>query len=388
MPEDLIKFAWSAPMRDLASQVGLSDVGLKKLLNSYDIVSPPQGHWNKVIAGKPVTSPPKPQERRPGEHGRIRIDQRFAKVVPVAAPLPSTGPFASKHVPEDLAELRSRELQAIGTATVPKSLDRPHKSLRGLLAKEAKRKEKAVQSRWDWNPCQFDSPVAKRKLRLMNAIFLTLAKRGHDGDFYEREGEIESWAVVGNTRVGFDIVVSGSEKHSRHRGGGQNISALPLGTPLTLLMKPSSASEKAEKWVDDDNGKLESKIAQIVASLITEGESSFRRGLREAEERIEAARIASEKRRQEKLIALNRQRVEDLHKSAELLRQARDIRLVVAEVRAALAPRFSANPEELRTWEAWALTEADKIDPVLTGQVHTHIREPTLPPSDDEAFRW
>jgi len=31
-PDDLIAFAWSAPMRELAAKVGLSDVGLRKLL--------------------------------------------------------------------------------------------------------------------------------------------------------------------------------------------------------------------------------------------------------------------------------------------------------------------------------------------------------------------
>ena len=30
-PDDLRAFAWSAPMRNLAAQVGMSDVGLKKL---------------------------------------------------------------------------------------------------------------------------------------------------------------------------------------------------------------------------------------------------------------------------------------------------------------------------------------------------------------------
>jgi len=50
----LVAFAWSAPMRDLAAKVGLSDVGLKKLLRAHGIITPPQGYWNKIKAGKPV----------------------------------------------------------------------------------------------------------------------------------------------------------------------------------------------------------------------------------------------------------------------------------------------------------------------------------------------
>ncbi len=45
--DDLIGFAWSAPMRELAAQIGLSDVGLKKLLKSH-------GVWHASLALLPV----------------------------------------------------------------------------------------------------------------------------------------------------------------------------------------------------------------------------------------------------------------------------------------------------------------------------------------------
>src|SRR5437764_9006296 len=86
-------------------EAGLSDVGLKKLLKSHGVITPPQGHWNKVHAGKPVPKCPKVPMRRPGETGRIHVDHRFANVLTVAEPIPSSGPFASAAVPEDLDEL-------------------------------------------------------------------------------------------------------------------------------------------------------------------------------------------------------------------------------------------------------------------------------------------
>ena len=43
LPGDVRAFAWSAPMRDLAAKLELSDVGLKKILTSYGIPTPPQG---------------------------------------------------------------------------------------------------------------------------------------------------------------------------------------------------------------------------------------------------------------------------------------------------------------------------------------------------------
>lgn len=124
LPDDLIAFAWSAPMRDLAAKIGLSDVGLKKMLRSHGVITPPQGYWNKIHAGKPVSKRPKAAARRPGETGRIRLDQRFASVVASTAPLPSSGPFATPAVPEDPDELYAQELKAIGRVAVPRKLER------------------------------------------------------------------------------------------------------------------------------------------------------------------------------------------------------------------------------------------------------------------------
>jgi len=49
----------------------MSAVGLRKLLSGYGVGPPPQGYWNKVRAGKPVPSPPKPEPRHPGQTGRL-----------------------------------------------------------------------------------------------------------------------------------------------------------------------------------------------------------------------------------------------------------------------------------------------------------------------------
>ena len=147
LPDDLIKFAWSEPMRDLAAKIGMSDVGLRKLFVSMDIVPPPQGYWNKLRAGKPVPEMRRTQPRKPGTTGRLIIDRRFEPFVPQAQPLSSAGPFATALVPEDLEELRRMELKAVGKATTPRSLEGAHRGLRDVLAKEEKRRAKSAESR-------------------------------------------------------------------------------------------------------------------------------------------------------------------------------------------------------------------------------------------------
>jgi hypothetical protein len=154
LPDDLIAFDWSAPMRDLAAKLDLSDVGLKKLLTRCGVASPPQGYKNKIRAGKRVPALPKAPPRRPGELGRATVDARFKKVLSIAAPLASNGPFASALIPEELDELLAQELKAIGKASVPQTLDRPHKGLVQLLRQEQRRRDKNAEREWT-----FDEPT-------------------------------------------------------------------------------------------------------------------------------------------------------------------------------------------------------------------------------------
>lgn len=46
LPDDVIAFAWSAPMRELGTKIGISDVALQKLFASLGVTPPPQGPWS------------------------------------------------------------------------------------------------------------------------------------------------------------------------------------------------------------------------------------------------------------------------------------------------------------------------------------------------------
>ena len=54
--KQLYELIWCKPMRDAAAEIGISDVGLKKVCDRHRVPVPPQGYWNKVHAGQ---SPPK-----------------------------------------------------------------------------------------------------------------------------------------------------------------------------------------------------------------------------------------------------------------------------------------------------------------------------------------
>ncbi len=48
----LYDLIWSKPMREAAAELGISDVGLRKVCLRHRVPVPPQGHWNKVHAGQ------------------------------------------------------------------------------------------------------------------------------------------------------------------------------------------------------------------------------------------------------------------------------------------------------------------------------------------------
>ena len=391
LPEDLIAFAWSAPMRDLAQKFGTSDVALRKLLKKYGVVTPPQGHWNRVHAGRTVPGPPKPQPRRPGETGRLCIDHRFEQFVAKANPMPSSGPFASKEVPEDLDDLRARETKLLGKVSVPKTLETHHPALADILRKEQRRREKVAEYRWYGEGPQFDNPVDLRQLRLLNGLFLALAKRGHTASVYvnDRPRQFRPSACIGDTSLSLEIGILG--KHATVWRAGERIADpnLPASTPLFLRCSGADGCS----WQDEAGSRLESRIGEIAVALIVAGEAAFRRRLKEAEirdeeERIERlcrqveARWERERKRLEHIRKQNEQRIADLRMSGELLRQSQDLRALVVAVRLAMQQRADVTTQSLAAWEEWALGEADKLDPIMSGQIMSHLYPP-VPPAEE-----
>lgn len=208
----------------------------------------------------------------------------------------------------------------------------------------------------------------------LNAIFMALSKQGHSGSACEREGQIEATAVVGDTRVGLSFNITGQHRTIRENGRDRPAPDLPASTPLALIIDTDADAKVRAKWEDAKDGTIEAKLAEIVASIIAAGEANFRRGLKRAEEWAEQTRRWQDQRRREAIEKRNAERLQHLRDSGYLLRQARDLRTLIARVRdAATVGSVAVDPERLAEWERWANAEADRLDPVLSGQIMTHL---------------
>lgn len=58
--EDRYHHFWATPMRTLAKESGLSDVGLSKACRHHAVLTPPPGYWTQLQRGKAAKRPPLP----------------------------------------------------------------------------------------------------------------------------------------------------------------------------------------------------------------------------------------------------------------------------------------------------------------------------------------
>ena len=386
LPEDVIAFAWSAPMRDLAARVDISDVGLKKLLRSQGIPTPPQGHWNRVHARRKVDEPPCPMPRGPGGNGRTTLDSRFRDHVPVTGPLSEEGPFATIRVPEHLSDLRRQEIAAFGRVVVPKDLSRPSPGLARLLKSEAARRDKMASSRWQWDEPRFDTPLGRRQLHILNGLFRALERRGHKCDAWEDNHELRGRCTIGDETLSLRFGILGRHSTELRSGYHRPARDLPSTTAITLGLDRTLREPLTTSWTDVADSPIEKRLGEVCADLVVAAEASFRQSLVEARERQEERLRWEEERRQTRLRELSGKRMADLERSGDLLRRAEEIRALVSRVESAMlkGSLLDVTSERISGWKSWALDQADRIDPVLSGQVMDHLHVAEL---DDDDFQ-
>lgn len=372
--EQLYELVWSAPMTQLAAELKMTGSGLAQALRANGIPLPERGYWNKLQAGKPARRIPLPP-RSAGQDALLPLHGTLAERFrsEPAEPENPDGPFATAAVPENLEQLRLDTLKQVGKLTVPPNLERPHRALHALLRQDERRREKIAAARfsnWERAP-EFDTPDQLRKLRIANALMLTLARLGHGCQLWGSEPAPSFCARVGDHEVIVRIHRRG-EKLDRFRNHGAPVLP-PSKSPLQIELLGRLPDGFERSWQDGEE-KLERHLAKVAAAIVAAGEARYRLSLAERLEHIACMNAWREERRQEALAKGNQERLAALHRSAELLRTANDLRTLIAGVRAAVVNgRRDLGPSALSEWEAWAAAEADRIDPVVSGQVDEHL---------------
>lgn len=368
----LYDLVWAAPVRSVAEDFGVSDVWIKKCCVRASVPVPERGYWAKLKAGKPVVKAKLPP-RAPGMPDTVQVGSssgRAWQYDPAAELLEADPPPPT--FPEPLDDVRLRAASRLGKVARCRDLVAALPPIQKLLQADDKLRAKQREASWmaSWYEPKFSSAFEQRRLRVLNAIAIGLARVGCRLEIRDKSARDLS-AVIGEQRLSFSLDHPGARPN---RNGEFETRKEPRG-PLVLELKPRWPAEGASgDWTDGEAVKLEDQLTEIVLSMVVAGEAEFRSSAlswheylirRRRENEIEAARLRAEaqERERKRLVQEAKERRERLFAQGAAWRNAQDIRsMVAALVEAGHGPL-------LEEWTQWALAEADILDPVRNGEL-------------------
>ena len=288
-------------------------------------------------------------------------------------PVPPPPSFA-----EPITEVRDRVRTLVGKVSIPKTFNKIHPLISRLLEEDERRREKQRTSSYafSWDAPLFDAPFERRRLRIMNNLFLAVANAGAKPSIRGREAQ-ELGITIGEQHVSFAL----NRVSERGRRTRAEVSPEKPGVEkLNLHIKTSLGSDHVRiAWQDGDAGPIERQLQDIAVELVVYGEIQYRESCElhhqwritrraQLEEEIRQRQKEAERQERARKIKLEKARIDRLLREASALRQANEIRAYVDAVRSANAISRDPVPQvELDIWVAWALAQANRIDPIATG---------------------
>ncbi|MBQ5942680.1 hypothetical protein [Massilia sp. AB1] len=378
----LYELVWSEPRTRLAKRLRISDVGLAKACAKAGIPMPPRGYWARLASSKRVVKTSLPP-RALGQSDSVQIGSPNYR--------PLTGEEALTLPPEPVFDepveaVRIRAEVLLAHHKVPKRLYNPHRLIKALLDEDEARQRALETDRFALRKPQFDSPSALRRIRIVNALFLAMEHAGSTSSVSSADLHNVMFQV-GDTCI--KVEIQSSRRTARAKIG----SAPPRDERMTLKATgwPHITGVPCE-WADSETQSLETRIVEIARDLLVMGELTYRTAVHEQHEwrikrkheleaEIREAHSRIEQEENERRLRQEQKQQEWLLAQATNRRQADEIRALIH----ALDTKHRGSPEVLcdeafRNWRAWALTQAESLDPCLLP-----LAALITPPKDDAA---
>jgi hypothetical protein len=372
--QELYDLVWSRPGRDIARELGISDVGLSKMCRRAHVPRPGLGYWAKKAAGKPTLKPALPQ-RGLGEADEVQLGGRAYWMARETDEEILSAPIAPPpSFPEKLAEVSARAKSLVGKVRIPANLTNRHPLIDIQLQEDERRREKQRASSYplSWEAPRFDSPSGRRKLRILNALFLSFSRCGCRPSLHVRE-ELAAGVQVGGQRISFTLE-SRTPKIQR-RSQTQERSTTQRETLKLAIAWWQSPPDIQLSW-EDGTESLESQVTSIAVGILVAGEWSYRSSVqrhfewrierkKRLEDEIRRAREEAERLERERQLRIEKDRRDRLVAEVRAWNLAADIRRYVQAVQARQDVHAdSSGPSQGREWVAWALAEANRLDPL------------------------
>jgi hypothetical protein len=381
--QELYDLVWSTAMRLLAPRFGLSDVGLAKICEHWNIPRPPRGYWAKKAHGHKVQQAKLPPIK---EGNPVVLRNR-----PGASPVREAG---STDAPKPQTERQRRQVEenkAENRIAVATDLTDPHplvarteRSLRSATPNEVGLARPKAQRCLDVtvSPAQID-----RALRLLDTLVKALEARGFPVKVTDGEHPRTVARVLGED-IGFQLYEEvdrherepTQEEWERSLGPFSRERTFYVQTPSgKLALHITDGTGLRRTWTDRSDRRVEGFLNAFVVGLVGAAET-VKEARAEYERREQARQEAQrqwqeqERRRweEERLRKEEEARLAKLEAQADAWRRAQLLRQFLAAVRAEAEARDGqiVPGGELERWLAWVARKANTLDPL-----------PRLPPN-------
>jgi hypothetical protein len=361
--EQLYDLVWSEPIRNLSKQFGIPNIAFARHCRNLSVPLPWRGYWDKLHAGKRIIKAELP------ERDLTTINTvSMSGTLPVELRLRLKGELGeSTEENEDIKVLAQRLRKRLGRVSVPRNFSAVHPTIAILLKKDEKRREKYLQSPYPWNKPYFYTPFERRRLQFINGVFLTFEKIG--GRVRSLGFARELYIRIGNANISFDIRRMGQESKKQLRPASSE------KLHLIILHHSKPPPGLIMQWEDQNKLSLEKQFAEIIIGMAVAGEHLYRQSVQEGfawqRKHQKDEEIAEHKRKEEKergepkqLVTIEKVKVDGLLNDVGAWQKANIIRGYVEAVREAMKSQFT---KDIEAWSHWALAEADKLDPIISG---------------------
>lgn len=367
--KELYKKVWTKSMVQLSKELGLSDRGLAKICEKYDIPRPGLGYWAKVEHGKKVNKKPLPNNPKLDKEKIVInpqapwiVGQRSKKrSVYLREPIPITTDLSNK---KNLHPMIAKAVKTGFQKSLERGLYNAHKTCFNITVGEKN---------------------AQRSLMLINTIIKALEKRGYkfkviteDRELYydqryklkhchfEIKGEKISFSITEKMNQVEHKLTSDEKRRERQYGYTW---AKKWDYVASGKIKFSISISHYDKlaWMDTEKKKLEDKVPLIIRGFLKAADSSKKQRIaskirekKEAQERREAWEEECRRREEQK-------RIDELIAQANDWQKAKIIRRFLKAAERSVIRKHGGydRDSDFGNWLSWGNNYVNSIDPLL-----------------------
>jgi len=356
--QELYEKVWQFPLRKLAADYGISDVGLATVCRKLQIPLTGLGHWTKIQCGHTIPRPPLAEVKDLPVLMR-QIREPKIQLLPGDSPeLERLERIAAGTTPEVTEAMLAHPL----IVRTKQSLSGAQTTDRGMLwgGREV-----------DWLDVRVSKSSLARALRIM-AVVLHVMERENFRLVVEKKDLESTSAMVHGETIRFGLVEKSRQVKPTADPKGSSSSRYSYNpirlepTGLLAIEVWSYYSGGLQKtWRDRDRARLEEQLPESIAGLIKIAlAEKARRDAQEKKERERQKRI-EEVTEELRKIEAEEKKVRVLRKEVIAWQRAKRIREYVAAVREGASTQAdSGQQERILVWIEWAEVQADRIDPL------------------------